>query len=168
MLHVPTPDALAIAVFTAILVIAAGHDAIRFRIPNWASLAIALLYPFHVLTSPTAIEWAFAAGLAVAVLGVGLVLFARGILGGGDVKLLSAAMLWAGSEHGAGFLAVTALAGGAMALLVMLPSTRHVLAHAYDRFGAGGTGNPIANRQLPYGVAIAVGGLAVAVMLARG
>lgn len=168
MLSIPHPDTVAIAVFSALLVIAAGHDAARFRIPNWISIAVAAVYPIHVLASPAGVAWGAALGLAGAAFILGLILFARGIVGGGDVKLAAVTALWAGVEHGADFLALTALAGGALSLVLLMPAARNVLAHAYDRFGAAGTGNPIADKQVPYGIAIAVGGVAAAVRMAAG
>lgn len=165
MPYLPHPDTAVIAIFSALLVLAAGHDAVRFRIPNWASIAIAAIYPLHVLSSPSGVAWGAALGLAAVVFAIGLILFARGIVGGGDVKLLTATALWAGVEHGADFLAVTVLAGGALSLVLLMPAARNVLAHAYDCFGAGGAGNPIADKQVPYGIAIAVGGLACAVLM---
>lgn len=165
MLNLIHPDQIVIAAFAGLLILAALHDATRFRIPNWASVSIGVLYPVHCLLSPVSVDWVSALALASVVFAVGLILFARGIVGGGDVKFLTAAVLWAGGAHGATMLIVMALTGGGMALIMMSPA-RHVLVHAYDRFG--GDGNPFAANQLPYGIAIAAGGFAVALKLANG
>jgi prepilin peptidase CpaA len=53
-------------------------------------------------------------------------------LGGGDVKLASAIMLWAGPSHGASFVVLFALLGGAFAL--MLLSLRRALLY-YPQIG---------------------------------
>ena len=41
---------------------------------------------------------------------IGLALFARKLIGGGDVKLIAAVSLWAGLEHFVWFVLVTSLA----------------------------------------------------------
>ena len=64
-----------------------------------------------------------AIGLALAcaavVFGAGTAAFAAGALGGGDVKLLAAASLFAGPGLISDFLLVTALAGGVLGLAVL-------------------------------------------------
>lgn len=167
MLHLIQPDHIVIVIFSALLIMAALHDATSFRIPNWVSVAIAALYPLHAVYSPLGIDWLAALALAVGVFVVGVLLFVRGIVGGGDVKLLTAVSLWAGTEFGAQLMIVTAVIGGVMALIMISPA-RHVLVHAYDHLGRGGNGNPYQDNQLPYGIAIAAGGLAVALTLLNG
>jgi prepilin peptidase CpaA len=66
------------------------------------------------------------------------------MLGGGDVKLLAASALWTGSAALLPFLTATALAGGLLAAVFLV----------FARRG----GRRVA---LPYGVAIAAGGLLV-------
>lgn len=163
MLNHLHPDHVIVACFAGLLVLAAVNDATRFRIPNWASVSVAALYPLHVMLSPVPVAWGSAVVLAVVLFAFGAVLFARGIVGGGDVKFLAATALWSGVEHSATLLVVMAFTGGAMALAMMGP-VRELLVHAYDRFG--GDGNPVADNMLPYGIAIAAGGFAVAVKLA--
>ena len=85
--------------------------------------------------------------------------FAAGLLGGGDVKLLSAASLFAGPAFMLDFLTVTALSGGAMALAML----------AGVSIGPGiperdGTLRTRLRSGLPYGPAIAAGGLWVAIL----
>ena len=84
-------DHLVIALFLALLCVAAIHDATTYRIPNRVSLAMAALYPAHVLASGADVAWMGALFVAAAVFAAGTVLFAWRVLGGGDVKLLAAA-----------------------------------------------------------------------------
>ena len=72
--------------------------------------------------------------------------FRLGILGGGDVKLLAAAALWLGAAALMPFLMATALAGGLLAVAF--------LAWALVRRDRGRV-------ALPYGIAIAAGGVAM-------
>ena len=51
----------------------------------------------------------------------GALLFSRGLIGGGDVKLLTAATLWAGPGLTPALLIVTALLGGLLTLALLSP-----------------------------------------------
>ena len=76
---------------------AAASDALRMRIPN--ALILYLLAGFAITAAQAQPGWVdLAAHVAVglAILGGGLVLFARGWMGGGDVKLLAVTGLWLG------------------------------------------------------------------------
>src|SRR5688572_21648831 len=87
----------------AALAWAAASDLTRFLIPNRACALVALGYVLAAGAMPTAIWlWGLAVGLML--LALGAALFARGLVGGGDVKLAAAIGLWAGP----GFLAVFA------------------------------------------------------------
>jgi prepilin peptidase CpaA len=91
---------------------------------------------------------------SLAVFAIGAAGFAAGILGGGDVKLLAAASLFAGSAHLIDFLVVTALVGGALGLAVLAGAPIGPAAPATD-----GTVRARLRCGLPYGPAIAAGGL---------
>jgi len=98
---------------------------------------------------------AMAIGCAVVVFAVGAAAFAVGALGGGDVKLLAAVTLFAGPAGVVDFLAITAIAGGllGLAMLAGAPLGQPALA---------GPLRARLRRGLPYGPAIAAGGLWVA------
>lgn len=142
--------------FTVLLLTAAAVDTKHLVIPNRLSVAIALLYPAHFLTSPTVIDLPVALGIAAATLVVGFGLFAGKLLGGGDAKLMAVTALWAGGEYFAAFFLITTLSGGAIALVMWL-KTRFNLSPA-----EGPDLSAIEARPMPYGVAIAVGGVHVA------
>jgi len=181
---------LPLAGLVALLALAALIDFRERRIPNWLTGGVAALYPLYVLVSPMPIVWLGALAVAAAVFLFGFVLFARQKIGGGDVKLIAAVTLWAGLDHLALFALVTSLAGGGLALVGLwyqrwqglidahLAALGWKLApvgrarHAED--AASGTGDGIAStsvdRQpitLPYGIAIAAGGLAVVAQLTK-
>jgi prepilin peptidase CpaA len=175
---------IALASLLALLSLAALTDLRERRIPNWLNVGIAALYPGYVLVSPTSVAWLGALGAAAAVLMVGLVLFARQLIGGGDVKLIAAVTLWAGVDQLALFALVTSLAGGALALGSLWYRrwqgliAAHLAALGWNLASAGRT-RPLdslcseateaassmptgqAATTLPYGIAIAAGGLAV-------
>lgn len=135
---------LAIAIFLA----AAAEDIRHRRIPNPLVGALLVLGLIRLLGAGTDPGPAPAADLVAALLifAAGAMLFQFGALGGGDVKLLAAGMLWVGAGAAASYLMITALAGGALALAFIL---RRALGH--DK--------PPAHASLPYGVAIAMGGI---------
>ena len=139
--------------FAVLLIGAAWSDARSYLIPDRYSLVIALLHPAYALTGsdPSLIVGATAVGTGVLLIAAGL--FAGGLMGGGDVKLLSAAALWAGPAQVVPFLLVVAMAGGLLSLLVLLRVRAAAIA-----------GRPVAaqRRCVPYGLAIAAGGLYVA------
>jgi prepilin peptidase CpaA len=171
------PASLCIAIFAALLIMAALEDLRSRRIPNWLVLAIVVLWTPWLAAGPAAASWYMAIGVAATTFLIGTLLFARRILGGGDVKLITAVTLWAGLEHFALFAAVMSLTGGLLALaslawqrygwmiipyIVPLRPTagplRPILGGGADATDAKGDPLPI---SLPYGIAIAAGGLAV-------
>jgi prepilin peptidase CpaA len=145
----------------AILLIAAGWQDLRtLRIAN--SLSLATLAAFAVwaaagvaLGQLSAATLAIAIFCSLAVFGIGAAGFAAGILGGGDVKLLAAVSLFAGPAGLVDFLAITAIAGGLLGLAIL----------AGAPIGQPAVAGPLRarlRRGLPYGPAIAAGGLWVA------
>ena len=149
---------LGLLAFAILLLWAASEDMRRLIIPNWISIAIAGLYPVHVLTGPVTPDWLSAAGLAALVLLVGFALFAARLMGGGDVKLMAAVALWAGPGELPLLLSVTAIAGGVVAAFLLI-SRRIRATRIRQEPGP---------EVMPYGVAIAAGGLAVALSLSKG
>lgn len=133
--------ALAIA-----LVIAAFTDLRRRRIDNWLTAAVALGAPLFWWASGISL-WpgvAIQLGVAVAAFAVLAGLFAMRVMGGGDVKLLTALALWIAPDLFLQLLIVMALAGGVLTIVL---GAWHVMRRQRDRL------------TVPYGVAISTGGL---------
>lgn len=154
-----------LAVFAILLVAAAAQDLRTMRIANEFSLAIVALFAIVAATDLAAGELSLRAlGVALAcaagVFAVGTAAFAAGALGGGDVKLLTAVSLFVGPERLFDFLAITAVAGGliAVAILAGAPIGRPVAA-------GGGSLRARLHGGMPYGPAISAGGLWVAASL---
>ena len=101
---------------STLLLLAAITDLRERRIPNWLTGGVAALYPVYLVLSPAPVAWPGALALALLVGVLGLVLFARALIGGGDVKLIAAVTLWAGLDHVALFALVTTLTGGVLGL----------------------------------------------------
>jgi Flp pilus assembly protein protease CpaA len=67
-----------------------------FRISNETIVLLLLLYVAYALVARSGIEIASNVVVAAIMFGALLLLYARGALGGGDVKLLATASLWVG------------------------------------------------------------------------
>jgi prepilin peptidase CpaA len=151
---------LVLLIFAALVIAAAVKDLESFTIPNWISIALALAFaPAALLTGASlgAVGISLAVGLAVLALAVGM--FALGWIGGGDAKLMAAASLWLGLKGLAPFVIYTALAGGALALILLALRSAWLrpIAHAGPGW-ARRLATP--GEAAPYGVAIAIGALA--------
>jgi prepilin peptidase CpaA len=149
-----------LALLAALLLAAAVEDAVRLKISNLTNLAV-LLLGVAAMTL-VGFDWSMWENLAVffALLLGGTLLFASGKLGGGDVKLLAACGLWFSLTGALWMLLYVAIAGGVLALVIILVRMM---------FGRSKEGRaPILKRSggIPYGVAIAAG-VALALWTAR-
>jgi prepilin peptidase CpaA len=105
-------------IFLLLLLVAALEDGWRMRIGNWVSAAIIVgAVAGAILKGPSIQLWQNLA-LFVGVLAAGTVLFARGWMGGGDVKLMAASALWFDLSTGWRLLVAIAIAGGLETLIV--------------------------------------------------
>jgi len=156
-------DGVVILAFAALLIGAAITDARDYLIPNRLCLAILGLYPVHAVLawySGMPINWPSGLGISAAIFVIGLGLFARGVVGGGDVKLLAVAALWAGPEGTPLLLIVTGLAGALVAIAMLLRGWLRA-----RQAPAVAATTPVPNLGVPYGVAIAAGGLMIVARL---
>jgi prepilin peptidase CpaA len=153
---------LTLAGFSVLLIAAAFEDLRRLIIPNLLTIGLCLLWPVYFAAAPSLTGALAAIGCGLGVFLVGGLLFARGYVGGGDVKLLSAAALWAGPTGTPSLLVLTGLIGGALALLLLMPGGSQIAEMVRLRWGCspmrtdGGT-------PVPYGIAIASAALIVIV-----
>ena len=103
--------------------------------------------------------FALSLGLSAAGLLFGTLLFSRGCIGGGDVKLICSLVLWFPPDASVRFICLTLVFGGVMAVATW--GFRQALERGFMRIG-------IVQRRLladqlcvPYGVSIAVAGITV-------
>jgi prepilin peptidase CpaA len=145
---------LGIGIFAAV----AYGDIRTRRIPNEMIVAILALAAFRIALDGDAraglYTLAAAAGLFIAT----FLLFWRGLLGGGDVKLIGATALLVGYHNFFEFLFVMSVSGALIAVAVL----------ARGRLGRRQATAPTAEDQeisarltVPYGVAIAAAGIVV-------
>ena len=101
------------------LLVATWHDIATRTIPDAIAIGIALLGAANrLLTGLPALALSLAAALVLLLLLT--VLHARGLLGGGDAKLIAALCLGLSLPSAYRLLVATALAGGALALLHLI------------------------------------------------
>ena len=139
---------LLLIVLATLLVVAAVIDVRTFTISNKLTLAVALLAPVYWLAVPVTLWPEVPIQIAGAVI-VFLLLaaaFYAGMMGGGDVKLAAALALWFPPGLTIKFLVLMSIAGGVLTLALL----------AWHR-AKRREGRP----EIPYGVAIAFGGLAI-------
>jgi len=155
-----------LAGFAGLMVTAALEDCRRLIIPNGMILGLCILWPIYAATTPL-LSLAAAGGAllcAAAVFIVGALLFSRGLIGGGDVKLLAAATLWAGPAATPPLLVLTGLLGGVLCFLLLTPAGALITlirSPAHEPSAAAGSGT--SRIVVPYGVAIAAAALIVTV-----
>jgi prepilin peptidase CpaA len=153
---------LAVGGFAVLMGTAAFEDFRRFTIPNWLTLGMCALWPLSLLAAPSTADAIGGPACGLAVFVVGALLFARGYLGGGDVKLLAAAALWAGPALLPSLLIVTGLLGGVLALILVSPVGAYLVAGARAQLGFTETPEAaIESTPVAYGVAIAAASLIV-------
>lgn len=142
---------------------AAFCDVHSRRIPNWLTGALALAaVVIHALGGWKSL------GIAVGVM-AGLTLlctlvYARGGIGGGDIKLAIAGSGLLSYPLFVPFLIYTAIAGGALAVLYVIfrPGSRPSLARTVMLAAGGMQGLASKRETLPYAVAFAIGAILVA------
>ena len=142
-----------------IAIAAAYRDVVSFTLPNVLTLSVAVFFlPFagamYFAGTLSISGFGFAVLAGCIVFAAGLVLFGLGVLGGGDVKYLAAATLWAYPIGLSDFLFVTSISGAviAIAYLIMARSS----AREADQPVGKGISERLA-RPMPYGVAISIG-----------
>ncbi|RIX32434.1 A24 family peptidase [Sphingomonas edaphi] len=141
-----------IFILYGLLVLAALEDAGRLRISNLTSGAVVIgAFVAIALDGPIVGLWQNLL-LFVVILAIGTLLFARKLMGGGDIKLLAAAALWCDFSTGWKALVAVAIAGGVETTLVLAARAANWSDATLARF-------EFLQRRggIPYGIAIAAG-----------
>ncbi len=150
-------------IIPALFILAAVWDLMSFTIPNFLILALLSLFILFIggaVIGGAGISWSDAglhllAGLIGLV--VGMVLFATGVIGGGDAKLFAVAALWLGLNSLFEYALLVTVFGGVLTLALL--SLRRVpvpislikyewVTRLLDR-----------KAGIPYGVALSLGAL---------
>lgn len=151
---------LPIAIFCLAMIFAGLRDLTTMTIPNWLTLALTIVFFIAALLVAMPIaEVARNTAIGFATLLVGMGLFAKGWIGGGDAKLMAAVALWLGWSQALPYFVVASVFGGGLTLLILgyrnLPLPAFVVrqpwaARLHDRA-----------EGVPYGVALAAAALLI-------
>jgi prepilin peptidase CpaA len=134
-----------VAALAIALLFAAFTDLRRRQIDNWLNAAIACGAPlFWLAAQLTWVDIAFHLAIALGMFVVLAGLFALRVMGGGDVKLLSALALWIEPVWFVQLLVVMSVLGGLLTLVVAI---WHFATRRKGRIA------------VPYGIAISFAGL---------
>ncbi|MCG5482733.1 MAG: prepilin peptidase [Sinorhizobium meliloti] len=146
-------------VFPLCLGFAAFSDLFTMTIPNRVSVILLSTFPVvALLTGFDFVEVCFHMAAAAAVFAVCFCLFATNVMGGGDVKLLTASAVWFGFTPSLTiFILYVSVFGGLLTLVVLFLRSQDDLIL--------GARIPIPRllltaKKIPYGIAIACGGFA--------
>jgi prepilin peptidase CpaA len=148
---------LSLTLSAGALVWSAASDICTYEIPNAASIIILggfVCFSFCGPTQALLYQVLIGAGLFIG----GALLFVRGLLGGGDVKLLAATSLWCSPHLLAPFAIVVGGAGAALAALMLTPARRFMPPAPQEAVAAAGSCEGL-RQPMPFGVAISLGGL---------
>ncbi|QGM46170.1 A24 family peptidase [Methylocystis heyeri] len=153
-------DSIALIVFPLAMLFAAFTDLLTMTIPNRLSLFLIGAYFLLALYLRTPLETiALHVSCAVAMLVLTFAMFQFRWIGGGDAKLAAATALWLGWGLLFDYGLIASIAGGALTLIVIalqhheLPQTLRDFKFI-DRLASKNCG-------VPYGIALALAGLAV-------
>lgn len=151
-----TVTLLFLSILPAVAIAAGLKDLTTMTIPNWMSLVlIASFFPAAWLVGLSGMAVLTHAGVALAALFIGAGLFALRVLGGGDAKLMAAAMLWLGVGGAPAFILGTAVVGGLFSLALLLVRAQVAMVVIPGPAWLSRLLQP--KGDIPYGVAIAAG-----------
>jgi prepilin peptidase CpaA len=143
-----------------LLLIAAYSDITEFRIPNWLCLTLALLFfAFGYLSLMGYESFLLRSGIGLSVLISGMFLHARGVVGGGDVKLLASLSPWLAPDAWPHFMLTVMIFGGILALVVLVLRKSKAWLPENIKKAARVQKLLTENEGIPYGVAISLAGL---------
>lgn len=145
------------------LLLAAWHDVVTRTIPDTIGVLLAVAGGFgRLLEGPSAL--ALSAGAALLLFVLLLAAFSRGLIGGGDVKLMTAFAVGLSPLNSYRFVVATAIAGGLLGIAYLLLSRSPRFVGLTKRTSLLGRVFAVEawrirrRGPLPYGVAIAAGG----------
>ncbi len=154
-------ELLVLTIFPLAMLMSASMDLLTMTIPNKISLA--LIAGFFLLAPFVGLGWTDVAmhiGVAMALLLVGMGMFAMGWIGGGDAKLFAATGLWLGfSTQLFDYALLASVLGGVLTLLILKLRSITVLPAFLSFRWLLRLHDP--REGVPYGVALAISGLVI-------
>ncbi|GAA4033028.1 hypothetical protein GCM10022281_10980 [Sphingomonas rosea] len=146
----------------ALLALAALQDSVMLKISNYIVAAVLVLGIVAAFVAGPRVDLWENGLVFVIALAIGTFLFGRGMLGGGDVKLFAATVLWFNLNGALRFLIWTAIAGGALAILIIVLRTLPWPNALRSRVRV-----LQAKAGIPYGIAIAAGAIIAGLQVSK-
>lgn len=146
---------MVLATFSALMIYAAYSDLKSYTLPNFISLLLVggFAVIMLIIQPPfSAIGWHIGVGAILFI--VGFLMFATGLFGGGDVKVIAALGLWLGPVNALPFLMLMAVFGGALAIVLIVFRRFKIPQHWQKNSAIAGLHSK--EEGIPYGVAIAL------------
>lgn len=135
-------------------------DCLRRRLPNkWVLFIVFLYFAFSYLAGVPPEQVLRHIYVAVGTLAILSLLFSFGWIGGGDVKLWTAVMLWSGPSLAMSTLLSISISGALIALVSVV--CKIILQHLPGTRKSAVLGMLSIDRGVPYGVALSFGGILV-------
>jgi len=162
---------MTLIIFSILMLRAAYSDLSSYTLSNRLCLAVGLLYPVYLLTLSMQgrglplEEILISLALAIVIFIICAGFFALNLMGGGDVKLMPAVALWAGTGHILYYLFITSVTGGLFAIALIIRNRRNQSKYYKSSGNINLSMANIEQSAVPYGVGIAIGGLYVAFQL---
>lgn len=146
-------EAAILVVFPLCMAMAACSDLLTMTIPNRLSV---LLIATFMLIAPLAglslSDYLLHLGAGGAVFAACFALFAFGIMGGGDAKILTASAIWFGlNDSLIAYLLWVSVFGGVLSIVILMMRSQHNLILAY---GIPMPETMLHKKKVPYGIAI--------------
>ena len=151
-------SSIVLASFSALMVYAAYSDLTSYKLPNFISLILMAGFAvvMMVLQPPlSAVGWHV--GVGAILFAVGFALFAAGLFGGGDVKVIAALGLWLGPMNVLSFLTLMTIFGGVLAVALLVFRKIKIPQTWLENSAIAGLHSK--EEGIPYGVAIALAAL---------
>ena len=137
-----------LVVAAAVLFHAALTDLKNYKIRNETVLLLASLFVLHAIASGRWVDAGWNIGLAAVVFAFLVYFYSRGWMGGGDVKILTVALLWTGVDCALVF-----------AILLFIFASLHLLAVRFGLTGSAAGGDE--RRRIAFAQSVAAALIAV-------
>lgn len=151
---------LCLCVFPGAMALAGSMDLITMTIPN--RISIFLVAAFAIMAPLVGLNpWQLAGHVASggAMLALGIFMFSRGWIGGGDAKIFATVALWFGFDHLGEFAVLSAAAGGVLTIALLLFRTMPLPPFAITQAWIVRLHHP--RTGVPYGIAMAAAALMI-------
>lgn len=146
-------SAAIMVIFPLCMAMAACSDLLTMTIPN--RLSVVLIASFVAIAPFTGLslhDFLMHVGAGGAVFAACFILFAFGIMGGGDAKILTASAIWFGlNESLVTYLIWVSVFGGLLSVVILMMRSQHNLILAY---GIPVPETMMHKKKVPYGIAI--------------